>query len=220
MLPRLPELYVSPEAAQGLRADAARLPVWDLDPGQQAELALLAGGGLFPLRGYMTRAEHGAVQADMRLASGALWPLPLALAVSADFAAGVMPGQDVALHAGGALVAILSVTDHWQEGTDLLGGRVKALPQPNSALSPNALRRLFQTAGRVLAEPVAEGLLLRPDLGEPVLLPLPSQTGPGALLWLALVARNHGATHLRTGPEGRALLDRHRAEIGLEALAP
>ena len=68
------ELYVSPDAATALLAEAASLPAWTLDARQAGELALLMNGGFAPLRGYMTEAEYRAVP------DGA-WPVPLALQV-------------------------------------------------------------------------------------------------------------------------------------------
>ena len=106
----IPELYVSSEAAAALARDAARLPGWTLEPRQRAELNLLLSGGFAPLRGYMSEAQHAAP-----LEAG--WPVPLALAVSDAFAAGVQPGDDIALCDGAGLaVAVLSVTDRWQAG--------------------------------------------------------------------------------------------------------
>jgi sulfate adenylyltransferase len=50
----------------------------------------------------------------MRLADGSLWPMPITLDVSEDFAAKVEPGQDIALRdAEGVILAILSVSDKY-----------------------------------------------------------------------------------------------------------
>ena len=55
------ELYVSPDAATALQAEAEKLPAWMLDARQKGELALLMNGALAPLRGYMSEAEYSAV---------------------------------------------------------------------------------------------------------------------------------------------------------------
>ncbi|MFC3569542.1 transcription antiterminator BlgG [Paracoccus simplex] len=216
----LPELYVSPAAGQGLRADAARLAAWDLTAEQTAELALMMDGGLFPLRGYLSQADHQAVLADGRLASGMVWPLPLALAVPDGLAAELEPGQDIALREpGGAVLAIMSVTDIWGAGPALLGGRIKGLAAPrgrDAALTPNALRARFRAAGcrQVLAELGAGGVMLRPDRGEPVALPLAVESALGQ----AILARNHGATHLLLPEDAaaRRLLCAHADGLGLD----
>lgn len=210
---RLPELYVSLEAAEGLRADAARLPVWRLTPRQRTELALLVGGGLYPLRGYMSEAEHATVG----LGADGCWPESVTLAVDADFAVAIAPGQDIALHFAGDLLAILSVTDKWQGRGDLLGGRVKALPRVQIGPTPNDLRGRFHGAARVLAEPLAGGLDFHSDDGGVLRLDLPSGTGP---LAAARIARNCGATHvLLRSAQDRALLDPQVAGLGLQIVA-
>ncbi len=110
----IPELYVSYESAQKLKAEAGDLPSWDLTPRQICDLELLMNGGFHPLKGFMTEEDYDGVVSEMRLASGALWPMPITLDVSEDFAGGVEPGQDVALRdQEGVILAILSVTDKW-----------------------------------------------------------------------------------------------------------
>lgn len=241
----LRELFVSDDAAAALRADAARLPVWTLQGEQAGELGLLMTGGMAPLRGYMSQAEWRAV-AD---GQGGAWPVPLALRVTAPFAAQVQPGQDIALDDGGGVLAVMSVTDHWAEGEGvLLGGKVKGLRRPGTDLAPNRLRSLFRERGvdRVLAiqpddaaqvGPAARlaarmgaVLLVQPAPGltvdapaGAVLSPLavtPPQ-GAGAVLWRGLVARNHGATHVVLGgdPRERDLYRRHQDGIGAQMVA-
>jgi sulfate adenylyltransferase len=110
----IPELYVSYESAQKLKAEAGDLPSWDLTQRQVCDLELLMNGGFHPLKGFMTEADYDGVVDGMRLASGALWPIPVTLDVSEAFAATVEPGQDIALRdPEGVILAILSVTDRW-----------------------------------------------------------------------------------------------------------
>lgn len=110
----IPELYVSHDSAQKLKHEAAALPSWDLTQRQICDLELLMNGGFYPLKGFMTEADYDGVVAGMRLADGTLWPMPITLDVSEDFAAKVEPGQDIALRdQEGVILAILSVTDRW-----------------------------------------------------------------------------------------------------------
>lgn len=151
---RLPELIVSAEAAGRLREEAAKLPAWDLAADQLAGLGLLMTGALLPLRGYPGEMDANRIAGEMRLASGALWPLPLPLTVDEAFAGRIAPGDDIALRAAGVPLAIMSVTDLWQADGWHLGGRVKGLTAPDAAgPSPNALRARF--AARGLAQVVA-----------------------------------------------------------------
>jgi sulfate adenylyltransferase len=110
----IPELFVSYESAQKLKAEAGDLPSWDLTPRQVCDLGLLMNGGFHPLKGFLTEADYDGVVEEMRLASGALWPIPVTLDVSQSFADRVEPGQDIALRdPEGVILAILSVTDKW-----------------------------------------------------------------------------------------------------------
>ena len=111
----IPELYVSYESAQKLKQEAGNLPSWDLTPRQICDLELLMNGGFHPLKGFLTEADYDGVVANMRLESGALWPMPVTLDVSEAFAEKVEPGQDIALRdQEGVILAILSVTDKWE----------------------------------------------------------------------------------------------------------
>ena len=108
------ELYVSYESAQKLKIEAGNLPSWDLNARQICDLELLMNGGFNPLKGFMNEADYNGVVKDMRLADGTLWPMPINLDVSEEFAAKVDAGQDIALRdAEGVILAILSVTDKW-----------------------------------------------------------------------------------------------------------
>ncbi len=111
----IPELFVSYESAQKLRAEAGELPSWDLTQRQICDLELLMNGGFNPLKGFLGEADYDSVVEKMRLQNGTLWPMPVTLDVSETFADGVTPGQDIALRdAEGVILAIMSVTDKWR----------------------------------------------------------------------------------------------------------
>lgn len=110
----IPELYVSSDPAQKLKVEAAQLPSWDLTQRQICDLELLMNGGFNPLKGFMGQADYDGVVANMRLADGSLWPMPITLDVNEAFAEKVQPGQDIALRdQEGVILAILSITDKW-----------------------------------------------------------------------------------------------------------
>ncbi len=110
----IPELYVSYDSAEKLKVEAGDLPSWDLTARQLCDLELLMNGGFNPLKGFMTEADYNGVVDDMRLTDGSLWPMPINLDVSEEFAAGVEDGQDIALRdPEGVILAILSITDKW-----------------------------------------------------------------------------------------------------------
>ncbi|MBT8414950.1 MAG: bifunctional sulfate adenylyltransferase/adenylylsulfate kinase [Boseongicola sp.] len=110
----VPELYVSFESAQKLKATAAEMPSWDLSARQICDLELLMNGGFNPLKGFLSEDDYNSVVEDMRLADGTLWPMPITLDVSQAFADGLEVGQDIALRdQEGVILAILSVSDRW-----------------------------------------------------------------------------------------------------------
>ena len=108
------ELFVSPDQAQGLKAEAGAMPSWDLTARQACDLELLMNGGFFPLKGFNSQADYDSVVDKMRLADGTLWPMPITLDVSEKFAEGVAPGTRIALRdAEGVILAVMTVSDKW-----------------------------------------------------------------------------------------------------------
>ena len=110
----IPELYVSHESAQKMKMEAADLVSHDLTPRQICDLELLMNGGFNPLKGFLSEADYNGVVDNMRLADGSLWPMPITLDVSEDFAASLTAGQDIALRdQEGVILATMTVTDNW-----------------------------------------------------------------------------------------------------------
>ncbi len=110
----IPELFVSYDSAAKLKHEAGELVSWDLTQRQVCDLELLMNGGFNPLKGFMSQADYDGVVREMRLANGALWPMPINLDVSEAFAEKIEPGQDIALRdPEGVILAIMSVTDKW-----------------------------------------------------------------------------------------------------------
>ena len=131
------EVYVSYESAQKLKLDAGDMPSWDLSPRQICDLELLMNGGFNPLKGFLSETDYDSVVDSMRLTDGTLWPMPITLDVSEDFAASVEVGQDIALRdQEGVILAILSVTDQWhpnksREAEKVFGADDEAHPAVN-----------------------------------------------------------------------------------------
>jgi sulfate adenylyltransferase len=108
----IPELFVSYDSAQKLKSEAADLPSWDLSPRQICDLELLMNGGFNPLKGFLGKADYESVVDSMRLADGTLWPMPITLDVTHEFADTISEGQDIALRdQEGVILAILSISD-------------------------------------------------------------------------------------------------------------
>ena len=142
----IPELYVSHESAQKLKAEAGELTSHDLTPRQICDLELLMNGGFNPLKGFMGEADYDGVVENMHLADGALWPIPVTLDVSEKFAEGLELGQDIALRdQEGVILATMTVTDRWtpdkaREAEKVFGADDTAHP---------AVNYLHNTAGKV-----------------------------------------------------------------------
>ncbi len=112
----LTDLIAPPERIAELKAHSREWPSWDLTPRQICDLELLMSGGFSPLRGFMTRPDYESVCHNMRLSSGVLWPMPITLDVTEDFAKSLKPGASkVALRdAEGVMLAVLHVEEVWQ----------------------------------------------------------------------------------------------------------
>jgi sulfate adenylyltransferase len=112
----LVNLVTQPERSNELKAHSREWPSWDLTARQICDLELLMSGGFSPLRGFMTRADYEGVCHNMRLASGVLWPMPITLDVTEQFAKSLNPGSStVALRdAEGVMLAVLHVEEVWQ----------------------------------------------------------------------------------------------------------
>ena len=111
----LKNLYLPAAEAEAEKARAKDFASWDLTPRQLCDLDLLLNGAFSPLEGFLGEADYDAVCAGMRLVSGVLWPMPITLDVSAEFAGKVAVGDTIALRdQEGVLVATLEVSDNWQ----------------------------------------------------------------------------------------------------------
>ena len=112
----LVQLIATEARGAELKSHSREWPSWDLTGRQLCDLELLLSGGFSPLRGFMTKADYEGVCHNMRLASGVLWPMPITLDVTEDFAKKLTPGTSkVALRdLEGVMVAVLHVEEVWQ----------------------------------------------------------------------------------------------------------
>jgi sulfate adenylyltransferase len=112
----LAQLIASAERSAELKAHSREWPSWDLTPRQLCDVELLLTGGFSPLQGFMKRADYERVCHNMHLASGVIWPMPITLDVTEDFAKKLQPGSSkIALRdPEGVMVAVLDVEEVWQ----------------------------------------------------------------------------------------------------------
>jgi len=139
----IPELYVSYDSAQKMKMDAADLTSHDLTPRQICDLELLMNGGFNPLKGFLGEDDYNSVVENMRLADGQLWPMPITLDVSEDFAASVELGQDIALRdQEGVILGTMTVTDKYTPNKSR-----EALRFPRPSRHPERTACLFPQDG-------------------------------------------------------------------------
>jgi sulfate adenylyltransferase len=109
------DLLVGSERASQLKEETIQLPSWDLNFRQIWDIELLLNGAFSPLAGYLSRQDHEGVCREMRLADGTLWPIPINLDVTQEFAGKLSSGDRVALrHPEGMVLAVLTVSDIWE----------------------------------------------------------------------------------------------------------
>jgi len=111
----LVELLAGSARAEEITAESRDWVSHDVTPRQLCDLELLLNGGFSPLTGFMTSRDHDAVCADMRLADGTLWPIPIMLDIPDATADKLSTGSHLALRdAEGVMLGVLHVEDVWR----------------------------------------------------------------------------------------------------------
>src|SRR5206468_1389198 len=93
----LVERFVGTDERARWLGRADKLPRITLNRREISDLEMIAIGAFSPLEGFMGRDDYNAVVAQMRLASGLPWTIPVTLAVTTHEARQYSPGDDVAL---------------------------------------------------------------------------------------------------------------------------
>ena len=106
----------SPDDKQtALLHEALHLPLWQLTQRQQCDAELLMNGAFAPLDGFLGKADYQSVVSDMRLADGRLWPIPVTLDVTPQFAEPLSPGDRITLRdEENFALAVMTVQDIWK----------------------------------------------------------------------------------------------------------
>jgi sulfate adenylyltransferase len=112
---QLKELYLTESEAEQEKLAAGSYPNWSLTDRQLCDIELLLNGAFSPLDGFLPPVAYDSVLANMRLPSGLLWPIPVTLDVTRDFASSVKEGDRIALRdAEGVLIATMEISDIWE----------------------------------------------------------------------------------------------------------
>ena len=115
----LKELYLPAEEAAAEKQAAREYASWDLTERQLCDIELLLNGAFSPLDGFLNKDDYDSVIKTMRLKSGVLWPMPITLDVTEDFAKDLKAGDRLALRdLEGVILATLEVGDIWTPDLD------------------------------------------------------------------------------------------------------
>ncbi|HEU4563504.1 MAG TPA: sulfate adenylyltransferase [Gemmatimonadaceae bacterium] len=95
-------------------ARAATLRTVQLGEKELSDLEMIGIGALSPLTGFMRKLDYECVVDSMRLSDGLVWALPVTLAVTAEQAAAIREGEEIALtDADGKIVGTMQVTEKY-----------------------------------------------------------------------------------------------------------
>lgn len=110
---KLIDLGIGSDESRRLAERAASMPSIIATPRTENDLELLATGAFSPLDGFMNRADTASVIAEMRLANGTLFPIPVNLMT--DEFDGLRLDAEIAIRTvKNDLLAVLTVTEIWE----------------------------------------------------------------------------------------------------------
>lgn len=111
---KLVDCYLDDNLLEAAKTEAQEHPSWDLTQRQMCDIELILNGGFSPLDGFLNKADFESVCNEMRLADGTIWPMPITLDVSDEFAEKIEEGKSVTLRdLEGVVIAILDVESKW-----------------------------------------------------------------------------------------------------------
>jgi len=93
---------------------AAGLKKVQISSRSSRDLIMMGIGAFSPLDGFMTKADWKSVCEKMLLANGCFWPIPITMDIAKEDAAGLKPGDDIALYRNDALIATMKVDDVYE----------------------------------------------------------------------------------------------------------
>jgi sulfate adenylyltransferase len=113
----LVDLFEPAASISELTAKAATLPSVQISERSRCDLELLATGGFSPLDRFLCRADYERVVAEMRLAGGTLFPIPVTLPVAED--APVAIGEEIVLRGPHTeMLAVMTVEEIYEWDRD------------------------------------------------------------------------------------------------------
>lgn len=105
----------TPEQKEVFLSKAGFLPRVQLDQRAVSDLEMIAIGGFSPLTGFMNQQDYDRVVAEMRLANGTVWSIPITLSVSEEVAASLTEGGLVRLdNPEGRFIGVLELSQKYR----------------------------------------------------------------------------------------------------------
>ncbi len=112
---RLQNLIVSNRRSKELVNASIDHHSWTLTDRQLCDLDMLLSGAYSPLDGFLGKDDYKSVLETMRLKDGILWPIPVTLDVTEDFANSVSHGEKIMLRdKEGFALAVLTLEEKWK----------------------------------------------------------------------------------------------------------
>ena len=146
-------LFVDDAERSKVLRDSINFPSWTLRDRQINDLELIINGAFAPLTGFMNEDDYNSVVKTMRLVSEKLFPMPITLDVSKDFASNISKGDFVALRdPEGLIIAALHVESIFQpdlllEAQEVFGTNDVAHPAVDFLLNQS---QLVYLGGRII----------------------------------------------------------------------
>ncbi|MEQ1922991.1 MAG: sulfate adenylyltransferase [Pyrinomonadaceae bacterium] len=110
---KLVDLVIAQQERSQLIAESSNLPSLQLSERSVCDLELLSTGGFSPLDSFMGKADYERVVAEMRLADGTVFPIPIALPV--DHFDGLALDRKIALRdAHNDLLGVMTIEDIYE----------------------------------------------------------------------------------------------------------
>ena len=111
---KLCNLVLDADASAALKNKAKSLPSWTLNDRQICDLEMILNGGFSPLTGFLNEADYNSVLENMRLQDGKIWPIPITLDVTEEFAEEINKSEEIALKdKEGFTIAVMSAESIW-----------------------------------------------------------------------------------------------------------
>jgi len=111
---KLCNLVLDADASAALKNEAKSLPSWTLNDRQICDLEMILNGGFSPLTGFLNESDYNSVLENMRLQDGTIWPIPITLDVTEEFAEAINKSDEIALKdKEGFTIAVMSAESIW-----------------------------------------------------------------------------------------------------------